>query len=463
MKRFLVAGMCAVIKFLLYCTRINMSIAMIAMVRRRENTTNFSSNDDQLYDTSIPTYNWDEMTQQIVLGAFYIGYIITPIPGGWFSCCIGGKKALGLVLLCECILTALVPIATEVSINLLIAVRVLDGAVQGVAFSAIYVLLGKWTVHEERSIMVSIIYNGITLSTIVSSHLSGWLCTAYELGGWPVSFYTYSVFGLVGLVVWTTLVYETPNTDPFITKKELELFVSSEERTNVTYSSVPWKAIFTSSAVWAIVIGYVAFDAAWYFSITEIPIFISSILGFDAKTTGFLTSIPAIARLPVVLISAACADFIIRRNILSILNTRKLCVIIDLGVAAVCFLIISQVGESLGAFMVLISITFCAFGFHPPGINTNSLDLSSKYAGIIVGIATTFASISAFIVPVILGKLTENNNTFKQWSFIFIMNAAILLFGMVFFLIFAKGEVQDWSKEDTEQEQKETTYLIKSE
>ncbi|XP_071945992.1 sialin-like [Antedon mediterranea] len=454
--------MCATIFFWLYCTRINMSIAMIAMVRRRENTTN-NINDDQSYEDLIPTYNWDEMTQQSILSAFYIGYTITPIPGGWCSGYIGGKKVLGLVLLCESLLIALVPFAAEINANLLIIIRVLDGAVQGVGVTAAYVILGKWTAPTERSTMVAIVANGMTVATIVSSHFSGWLCTVNELGGWPTLFYTYSVFGLVGLVVWTTLVYETPNTDPFITKKELEHFELYKESmtTNVTYSVVPWKDLFTSSAVWAIVIGFLAFDTTMYFSITEVPIFISSILGFDAKTTGFLTALPSITRLPVVLLSAACADFIIRRNILSILNTRKIFVIIDFGVAAVCFLLISQFGESLVEFMFLMAIVFCSLGFNPPGLNTNLLDVSSKYAGIIIGLATTVACIGGFTIPFILGNLIEGNNTFKQWSYIFIINAAILLFGMVFFLIFAKGEEQEWSKEDTIQKY-ETTHLIQS-
>ncbi|XP_071945460.1 sialin-like [Antedon mediterranea] len=450
MKRFIVAGMCCLVQFLFYCTKLNMSIAMIAMVRQpnasgtemsflKDNT----SVDDQ--HSSIPTFNWDERTQQYILGAFYIGYTITPIPGGYIAGIMGGKLVVGLAVIVVSLVSALVPFAAGVSTHLLIVLRVIDGLAQGIGCSALYVILGKWTVPNERSIMVSIAYNGMTLGTICSSHLSGWICTAYSLGGWPVSFYTYGVFGFLWLLIWATLIYETPSTDPLITKNELKYFNNTEQKANVKYTSVPWKDIFTSPAVWAVAIGYTAYDFGWYLAITEFPIFLSSILGYDARKAGFLTSVPSLVRLPVVLISAFCADSVIRRDILSILNTRKLFVVIDLGVSSVCFIVLSQVGESVVASMLLIILIFCAFGFNPASLSTNALDLSPKYSGIIIGVVIMVSSTTGFVGPFILGELITHNNTFGQWSILFMITSAVLFFGMVFFLIFGDAEEQGWS------------------
>ena len=62
-----------------------------------------------------------------VLGAFFYGYLITQVPGGWLAERIGGKWIYGIGILMTAILTLLTPLAADLSVWALVALRVAEG------------------------------------------------------------------------------------------------------------------------------------------------------------------------------------------------------------------------------------------------------------------------------------------------------------------------------------------------
>lgn len=91
-----------------------------------------NSTRDRVCFQCIPFYlqgefNWNSNTQGLVLGAFFYGYIITQIPGGWLAEVFGGKKLFGFGVLCTAILTLLTPLAARWNLYVFIALRVIEG------------------------------------------------------------------------------------------------------------------------------------------------------------------------------------------------------------------------------------------------------------------------------------------------------------------------------------------------
>lgn len=72
-------------------------------------------------------YAWDPDTQGWILGSFFYGYIITQIPGGYFARQIGGKLLLGVGILSTAVFTLFTPLAANLGVGYLIAVRALEG------------------------------------------------------------------------------------------------------------------------------------------------------------------------------------------------------------------------------------------------------------------------------------------------------------------------------------------------
>ncbi|KAJ9591413.1 hypothetical protein L9F63_002019, partial [Diploptera punctata] len=92
------------------------------------------------------------------------------------------------------------------------------------------------------------------------------------------------------------------------------------------------------------------------------------------------------------------------------------------------------------------------------GSLTNHLDLGSNFAGTTSGISTTISGVSSIISPLIVGALTNDNQTLTQWHIVFYIAIGIALFGYVFFMIFGTVEEQPWNKigcENTESEKQE--------
>ncbi|XP_071963007.1 sialin-like [Antedon mediterranea] len=450
MKRYIVASMCCLAGICILSLRINLSFAIIEMVRR-ENLTEYQNLTDNMRSnhktdelvTEIHRYDWNERQKQTVLAAFYYGYAVTSIPGGWLARQIGGKRSMVGVLLCSGLLTALIPWAAGFNYYLLLCIRILDGCVQGVYYPALCELLENWIIPHERSKLMSIAFSALPLSVAFCNKMSSWIC---DVGGWQYTFYILSVFSVFIAMIWMLFIYENPNKDPYISNTEREYINSFETLEENT--PIAWFKIFTSSAVWALVIAYWAFIFILVLLLTECPIFINVILGFDLKTTGLLTSLPGLLQLLVVQTSGICADFIIQRKYLTLVNTRKLFTFLTLGISSLCLICIGVFEESSGASVVFLTVAFSSLGFYTSSVIPNIMEISKGHSGVIAGIMTSLAGPGCFIGPMMLGAFTVDNNTFKQWSWMFNITAGIGLIGMFTFLLFGSATEQKRSDEN---------------
>ena len=62
-----------------------------------------------------------------ILAAFFYGYTITQVPGGWLATKFGGKYVFGIGIVMTAVLTLLTPLAAQVSVWALVALRVAEG------------------------------------------------------------------------------------------------------------------------------------------------------------------------------------------------------------------------------------------------------------------------------------------------------------------------------------------------
>lgn len=119
----------------------------------------FSSNAQNNLPADL--YDWDQALQGLVLGSFYIGYVITHVPGGILAERFGGKYTLALGILSTAIFTCLTPMAVNYGgSTALIILRILMGLGEGTTFPALSVLLAAWVPVNERSKVGSFVFGG---------------------------------------------------------------------------------------------------------------------------------------------------------------------------------------------------------------------------------------------------------------------------------------------------------------
>ena len=72
-------------------------------------------------------FEWDEYEQNMILGCFFWGYVLTELPGGRLAEVIGGHRVFGYSMLSASILTLLTPLSARIGYMAVVVLRVLLG------------------------------------------------------------------------------------------------------------------------------------------------------------------------------------------------------------------------------------------------------------------------------------------------------------------------------------------------
>lgn len=81
---------------------------------------------------------------------------------------------------------------------------------------------------------------------------------------------------------------------------------------------------------------------------------------------------------------------------------------------AVCFVGVSFAGCDRTAAVVLMTVGTMFMACMYCGILANHVDIASNYAGTLLALTNTLATIPGFIVPVFVGELTHGNVLLQQ-------------------------------------------------
>ncbi|XP_031552988.1 sialin-like isoform X2 [Actinia tenebrosa] len=441
-------GFCTV-----YGMRVNLSVALVAMVNSTDNSINTDFHNPECQGeggcnkTVTRTarkheeFNWDEKTQ------------VTQLPGGWLASRYGGKHLFGLGVLCTSVFTLLTPIAAHHSLGSLIALRVLEGIGEGVTFPATIEMWSSWAPPLERSRLTAISFAGCGIGNIITQPIAGWLCDTYFLAGWPSVFYIFGALGILWYIAWLFLVYDKPASHPRISEEEKEYILSSigtSQDKTLKNHSVPWLAIFTSPAVYAVVMGYVCANWAFYVLLTGLPTYFRDALHVKILEDGFISSIPYITSVVLQLVAATLGDWLLSTGSRKV-DVRKASTTCSLIVPACLLISVSYVGsDDKVLIVVLLSLTLGFGAFSSAGFGVNHLDIAPRYAGIIIGFANSLGTIPGFVAPFVTGWLTNGEPTRRQWQKVFYIAAIINIIGATGFAILAKGEEQPWNTANDE-------------
>ena len=158
-----------------------------------------------------------------VFTAFVLAYALFQAPGGRLADKYGPRIVIGIGVVWWSVFTAataMVPVGLTFSLLALILIRVILGAGEAVVFPASNQLVSKWIPTKERGLANGLIFAGVGAGAGISPKLITWII---ENWGWRMSFYISAIIGLAAGIVWYLLARDTPQTHPWVKKKELDL------------------------------------------------------------------------------------------------------------------------------------------------------------------------------------------------------------------------------------------------
>uniref|UniRef100_A0A5F9DIM5 Solute carrier family 17 member 1 n=1 Tax=Oryctolagus cuniculus TaxID=9986 RepID=A0A5F9DIM5_RABIT len=371
--------------------RMCLSLTMVAMV----NNTNLhgspnTSAEKRLDNTKNPVYNWSPDVQGIIFSSIFYGAFLIQIPVGYISGIYSIKKLIGFALFLSSLVSIFIPQAAAVGETWIIVCRVVQGITQGTVTTAQHEIWVKWAPPLERGRLTSMSLSGFLLGPFIVLLVTGIIC---ESLGWPMVFYIFGACGCAVCLLWFVLYYDDPKDHPCVSLHEKEYITSSLIQQNGLLSSLPY--LF-----------------AW-------------ICGVIAGHT---------------------ADFLMSRNMLSLTAIRKLFTAIGLLlpiVFSMCLLYLSSGFYSTITFLILAnaSSSFCL-----GGALINALDLAPRYYVFIKGVTTLIGMTGGMTSSTVAGLFLSQDPE-SSWFKIFLLMSIINVISVIFYLIFAKAEIQDWAKE----------------
>ena len=192
---------------------------------------------------------------------------------------------------------------------------------QGVTFPCIHAVWSRWAPKYERSRMATIAFAGNYAGTVISMPLSGVFAVNW---GWESVFYIFGTIGCIWLILWVWIVKEAPEFDKKISKEELAYIQNSigdsKKMMNVRH---PWKDIFRSPAVWAIVASHFSENWGFYTLLTNLPKFLKESLNFQVEKSGFISAIPYLTMGILLAVAGYLADWSQVKGYLTTTQVRK--------------------------------------------------------------------------------------------------------------------------------------------
>ena len=371
------------------------------------------------------------------------------IPAGWLADRYGGRILFGGGVLVSSVISLSSPTAARIHVGVLLLLRVLLGLCDGLMFPAAHALIARWSAPAYRSIIVTVIFVGISSGTAVGMLLSGILCDYGFAGGWPSAFYVFGMVGCVWSAAWFLLSYDSPATHPRISTAELEYWEKVIGTTDlVARPPTPWRKILTSFPVWALAVAFFAANWGKIMLMTWAPVFMHDVLGFNMTKNGAFSAVPFLGVILFMVPLGWFADWLRSPGRLSTSVVRKIFCASGFVVAGCMLVPVGYIGCNrtlavallfLSLFGLCLTITVC---------NVNQLDLAPLHAGKISGLAKFVGTVASIVSPSVVGVLTYHSSlssTRSDWQKVFFLSAGINVIGAAVFVVFGSGDRQSWA------------------
>ena len=409
-RRWLLVAGCFLAIFVCYIDRVNISYAILPMSKQ---------------------YGWDKATQGWVLSSFFVGYLATQFLGGWLAARVGGRALLAFGVLWWSAFTLVTPLAAQLSFGALVAARVGMGLGEGVAFPSIYQLLGKWIPTRERARAAALNGSGMPLGTIAATLATPWLVGAF---GWPSVFYVFGLVGVVWYAFWRAISTERPEDARGIHPAELAL-IRANTAPPAAQPEIPWRRIFRSSAVWALVFNHFCSNWGYYLILSWLPRYFADVHRLDLVGVGLASLLPWVSMFALTNVGAQLADGLLARGH-SVVFVRKLMQSVAFLGSAAALVAVGQV-HGVAPAIALMCVALGVGSFALSGYASNHLDIAPRYAGALMGLSNTAGTLPGVIGVTVTGYLLDATGS---WPLVFGIAAVLYVAGTVVWLVFARGE-----------------------
>ncbi|KAI7839971.1 hypothetical protein COHA_006292 [Chlorella ohadii] len=334
-------------------------------------------------------FAWDDAAKGAVSSAFFAGYMITNLCGGFLATKYSAKGVLALGVVLWSMFTIATPTAAAGNLSELMLARAAMGVGEGVTYPSIQNLARRWVPEEKRSRALAFIYSAAAAPA----------SSAHE---------------------------------------------AEAKGHDLRLQDVPWASFARSKAFWAIVAAQCTVSVGNVLAFSWLPTFYHQVYGVDVAGSSAYSVLPFVVTVAATNAAGWIADGLVNNKVLDKTRTRKLMqAIASLGPALCLVKLAADQGQgsvsSLNDAVALVTAWVSLCGFSAAGYGSNHQDISKQYSGILYGLSNGLASVAASVSIYATGQVLHYTH---DWSLVFEVAAGLYAVGALAYLSWASCEEQ---------------------
>ncbi|GMS86111.1 hypothetical protein PENTCL1PPCAC_8286, partial [Pristionchus entomophagus] len=352
--------------------------------------------------------------------------------------------------------TLAIPTAVRSGLPLLLVCR----ALQGVAFAAVFPAVGtfaaKWTYYKQvrsltrpyrnpfqTGLFVSVLVAYVQFAPVITSPISGALCDSQ---GWPSVFYFHGGVTLALFSLYALFYRNTPRKHPCVGAAESGKIDRGKSHVDKqTLRRIPYRAIFSTPAIWAVWIGAVGNFATVELMFLYNPVYMKKVLKLSTGAIGTAAAVPPLVQFLVKLACGAASDRI--KFATELAKYRFFNSLAFLGCAA-CFTALAFIEAdkpllNLGLLLAGAGLLGASTG----GFYKAAPALSKQYSHFVTGFFSIVISATMVAIPFVVDGVAPHA-TQEEWRRVFGIIAAVLLVTNIIFCVLIRGDPCVWTTDE---------------
>ncbi|XP_008196989.2 sialin [Tribolium castaneum] len=391
---------------------------------------------------SLLIYDWSLSERYLISDTYYWSSLLSLIPGGIISAQFGGKYVITLSVLFSGFCTLMAPALIDLSngkLGFVLTIRALNGFFQGLFIPSAMSLLAHWAPNCERAVMTSIIYG----TAVLGNQICRVMHTAFMNLTWRPMFYLFACIHLTLCVFWHLLVYPSPGQNPFLSVNEKRCLNEDPDDSIVMgRKPIPWRRIYKSCPVWTLGVYQLGSSWAWQVYKKTLSWYLPLVLKTGVMQSAWWT--PFFLYFGLTITFGFVADWFVKGGHVGRNAMRKIYIVIGNYGTALCFMFVTFEGCNRETVMVYTTIFLCLDATYFASTAVIPLDLTSNFAGIILGIMWSIEHFLISTASYIVDLFTKDESL-TQWMGLFWTTCGIQIFASTIFLLYGDANRQAWN------------------
>ena len=387
----------------------------------------------------------DNATKGIILGAFFWGYALFQVPGGWLSERFGPRAALaGLVTFWSLVTVAAGFADSGLSFAVLLFFL---GAGEAGAFPGATRAMQMWYPRRERGFVQGFTHSASRFGAfiapsiivlIISGQMAiGSMSISISPLGWRWVWYLCGSLGILWSVWWYLSYRNQPEEHRLVGSAELEYIRGLDPQGRINQAAlakdrpkVPWSTLLPSPNMWAIMFAYVTYVYSLTIFLTWLVSYLVDGRHFSPNEARLVSSWPLLAMVFGNIVGGLATDWLLHKTG----NTRfarRSVAVVGLLACALFVVLAALVEDGYTTVYCLTGAGFfleCTIG---PSWSV-PMDTAGKYSGTVSAMMNMAGQLfGATLSPVVFGYFAQQGNWQGPWivaAVLLVLGAAIWTF-----------------------------------